>query len=72
MTQYTSWSQQESTAQSLKGMSYLFQDFESHVLERCFWESLHYRFMEHVQEPNEYEEFATPGGNSRLYRKQLS
>jgi hypothetical protein len=57
-----SWSQDQATAESRKGTSFLFHDFESERLERTFWEFVHYLFMEHVQEPKDYEEFVTPGG----------
>lgn|SRR5689334_13979439 len=57
-----SWSQNQATAKSTKGTSYLFHDFESERLERTFWEFLHFTFMEHMNEPNDYKEFVTPGG----------
>ncbi len=57
-----SWSQERATAESVKGISYLFHNFDSQKLERRFWEFLHYTFMEHMQEPTDYEEFVTPGG----------
>jgi hypothetical protein len=57
-----SWSHHQVTAESTKGTSYLFQDFESERLERTFWEFLHLTFMEYLQAPNDYEEFVKPGG----------
>jgi hypothetical protein len=56
------WTQQQSISRSISEISYLFQDFESARLERCFWACLHYTFMDQLREPQDYEEFVTPGG----------
>jgi hypothetical protein len=56
------WSEGEALAESSKGTSYLFCDFESEKLERAFWEFLHLTFMEHLEEPDDYEEFVRPDG----------